>query len=169
MRILAKKGSALEQTIKEMCDRISEMTNGALDMVENASGVRPTGIYRIFHWGIISRLSTDFVINKEEEAKINPHVLRKKKGNKNVWGPAARFREGAALNTAFNEYAREHELRDELLHEFGIYTCKDGVSYYCQPAYDESTDRYVLVCSDSIPNGFNKKKLAKDQFEVEYQ
>lgn len=31
-----------------------------------------------------------------------------------------------------------------------------------------STDRYLLICSDSIPKGFNKKKLAKDQFKVEY-
>lgn len=170
MKIIAKKGSALEQTIKDMYDRMDSAFIGAKDLVEQAAGVRPTSIYHLFHWGIISRLTTDFVISKEDEPKINPHVLRKKKGEKNVWVPAARYKEGGALAAAFDEYAREHEIGEEPLHEFGIHMTdhKNSASYYCQPSHDKDTDRYLLICSDSIPKGFNKRKLAKDQFEVEY-
>lgn len=170
MKIIAKKGSALEQTIKDMYDRIVSARNGAQDLVEQAAGVRPTTFYHIFHWGIISLLTNEFVISKEDEPKINPHVLRKEKGEKDVWRPAERYKEGAALAAAFGEYAREHVIREEPLHEFGIHAMddKNGMSYYCQPTYDKDTDRYLLICSDSIPKGFNKKKLAKDQFEVEY-
>ena len=170
MKIIAKKGSALEQTIKDMYDRMVSAMNGAQDLVEQAAGVRPTAIYHLFHWGIISLLTTDFVISKEDEPKINPHVLRKKKGEKDVWVPAARYKEGGALAAAFGEYAREHEIGEEPLHEFGIHAMddKNGVSYYCQPSHDKDTDRYLLICSDSIPKGFNKEKLAQDQFEVEY-
>ena len=169
MKIIAKKGSALEQTIKDMYDRMVSAMNGAQDLVEQAAGVRPTTIYHLFHWGIISLLMTDFVISKEDEPRINPHVLRKKKGEKDVWVPAARYKEGAALAAAFDEYAREHKIGEEPLHKFGIHALdnKNGVSYYCQPSHDKD-NRYLLICSDSIPKGFNKKKLAKDQFEVEY-
>lgn len=169
MKIIAKKGSALEQTIKDMYDRMVSALNGAQDLVEKSAGVRPTTIYHLFHWGIISLLTNDFVIRKEDEPKINPHVLRKKKGEKNVWVPAARYKEGAALATALDEYAREHEIGEEPLHEFGIHALdnKNGVSYYCQPWHDIDADRYLLICSDSIPKGFNKKKLAKDQFDIE--
>lgn len=170
MKIIAKKGSALEQTIKDMYDRMVSAKNGAQDLVEQAAGVRPTTIYHMFHWGIISLLTKNFVISKEDEPKINPHVLRKKKGEKDVWVPAARYKEGAALAATFDEYAREHEIGEEPLHEFGIHAMddKNGVSYYCQPSHDKDTDRYLLICSDSIPKGFNKEKLAQDQFEVEY-
>ena len=170
MKIIAKKGSALEQTIKDMYDRMDSAFIGAKDLVEQAAGVRPASIYYLFHWGVISRLTADFVISKEDEPKINPHVLRKKKGEKDVWVPAARYKEGAALAAAFDEYAREHKIGEEPLHEFGIHATddKNGVSYYCQPTHDKDTDRYLLICSDSIPKGFNKKKLAKNQFEVEY-
>lgn len=170
MKIIAKKGSALEQTIKDMYDRKVSAMNGAQDLVEKSAGVRPTTIYHLFHWGIISLLTNDFVISKEDESKINPHVLRKKKGEKDVWVPAARYEEGAALATAFYGYALMHEIGEEPLHEFGIHALdnKNGVSYYCQPTYDKDADRYLLICSDSIPKVFNKKKLAKDQFEVEY-
>lgn len=170
MKIIAMKGSALEQTIKDMYDRMASAMNGAQDLVEQAAGVRPTTIYHMFHWGIISLLTADFVISKEDEPKINPHVLRKKKGERDVWVPAARYKEGGALAAVFGEYAREHEIDEEPLHEFGIHAMdnKNDVSYYCQPSHDKDTDRYLLICSDSIPKGFDKKKLAKDQFEVEY-
>lgn len=170
MKLIAKKGSVLEQTIKDMYDHIVNALNEAKDLVEKLAGVRPIFIYHMFHWGIISQLTDDFVFSKEDETKINPHLLRKKKGEKNVWVPAARYKEGAALAVAFDEYAREHVIREEPLHEFGIHPLdeKNGVSYYCQPMYDIGADRYFLICSDSIPKGFNKKKLARDQFEIVY-
>ena len=45
---------------------------------------------------------------------------------------------------------------------------KNGISYDIQLAHDMENDRYMLVCSDSIPKAFDKKKLAKGQFEIEY-
>ena len=44
----------------------------------------------------------------------------------------------------------------------------NGISYNIQLAHDMENDRYMLVCSDSIPKAFDKKKLAKDQFDIEY-
>lgn len=61
MKLITKKGSALEQTVKEMCDKMTTGTNGALDLVEKATGIRPSNVYHIFHWGTISKLVPEFV------------------------------------------------------------------------------------------------------------
>lgn len=170
MKLIAKKGSALEQTIKNMFERIVYSLNGAQNLVEKRVGVRPIIIYHRYHWGIISELTSDFVFSKEDESKINPHLLRKLRGSKDVWVPAAKYKEGAAFAVIYAAYVREHVINEEPLHKFGIHPLdmKNSVSYYCQPTYDEDADRYLLICSDSIPKGFNKKKLAQDQFEIEY-
>ena len=102
--------------------------------------------------------------------KVNPRFLRKKKGCKYVYVPALRYKEGKELDAAFREFAKEHEVTEEPLNEYGIHMVdwKKGMSYSIQLAHDTQKDLYMLVCSNSIPEAFDKQKIAKDQFEIEY-
>lgn len=170
MKIIAKKGTAFEQTVRVMCEKMTEGIIGALDMVEKAVGVRPKDIYHIFHWGTISKLIPEFVFNVEDGERINPKYLRKKKGTKDVWVPALLYKEGKDLDAAFCKFAKEYEVTEEPLNEYGIHMTDwvNGISYNIQLAHEMENDRYMLVCSDSTPKAFDKKKLAKDQFEIEY-
>lgn len=170
MKLIAKKGTAFEQTVKEMCEKMTEGIIGARDMVEKTVGVKPMNIFHIFHWGTISRLVPEFDIHPDDRVKIDPHILRKKKGCESVYVPALRYKEGKDLDAAFREFAKEHEVTEEPLNEYGIHMVDwvNGVSYNIQLVHDMENDRYMLVCSDSIPKAFDKKKLAKDQFEIEY-
>ncbi len=170
MKLIAKKGTALEQTIKMMCEKMTEGVIAAQDMVEKVVGVRPMGIYEIFHWGIISKLTPVFVFDVEDGERINPKYLRKKKDTKDEWVPALRYKEGKDFDVAFREFAKEYEVTDEPLNKYGIYMVdsKYGLSYYLQPFHDTENDRYMLVCSDSIPKAYDKKKLAMYQYEMEY-
>ena len=81
-----------------------------------------------------------------------------------------RYKEGKALYDSFCEYAKANEVGEQSLHEFGIHSLDmmNKKSYYCQPYHNTDTDQYGLICSDSIPNGFDEKKLARDQFEIKY-
>ena len=170
MKLIAKKGTAFEQTVRVMCEKMTEGIIGARDMVEKAVGVRPKDTYHIFHWGTISKLMPEFVFDVKDGERISPKYLRKKKGSRDVWVPALRYKEGKDLDAAFREFAKEHEVTEEPLNEYGIHMVdwKNGISYNIQLAHDTEKDRYMLVCSDSIPKVFDKKKLAKDQFEIEY-
>ena len=62
-------------------------------------------------------------------------------------------------------------MTEDALHEFGIHMTdfNRGVFHYIRPIYDSEHNRYFLLCSDSIPQTFDKKKLAKDQFDIEYE
>ena len=171
MRLIAKKGTALEQTLKEMCEKIDYALSGARDIVEKAVGVRPKNIYFMFHWGTIIRFLPEFDFDPADVSRINPKYLRKKKFAKPMyWVPSLRYKEGKKLDAMFRGFARENEVTDEPLHEFGIHMVdkKNGVSYRLRPAHDTENDRYMLICSLELPKAFDKNKLAKDQFEIEY-
>lgn len=170
MKIIAKKGSELEQTIEQMYKKMTVGIENGRTLVENHAGVKPANIFHLFHWGTISRLVPEFDILPDDRAKVNPHVLRKKKGCESVYVPARQYKEGKALYKEFTSLAKLHEISDEPLRAFGINTVdfERGMSYYCQPAHDTEKDLYVLVCSNSIPEAFDKKKLAKGQFDIEY-
>lgn len=170
MKIIAKKGTAFEQTIKGMCEKMTEGVTGAQELVEKAAGVKPTNIFQLFHWGTISKLVPEFEIHPDNREKVNTIVLRPKKGCVNVYVPAMRYREGRELADTFKAFVKEHEITDEPLNEYGINMVdwKRGVSYSIQLAHDTEKDLYMLVCSNSIPEAFDKQKLAKEQFEIEY-
>lgn len=170
MKIIAKKGSALEQTIKGMCEKMTKGVTGAQEMVAKSAGVKPINIFHLFHWGTISKLIPEFDIHPDDRAKIDPHFLRKKKGCSSVYVPALRYKEGKELNNAFRAFADEYEITDEPLNEYGIHMVdwKNGVSHSILLAHDTETDSYMLICSNSIPESFDKKKLAKEQFDIDY-
>ena len=170
MKLIAKKGTAFEQTVRVMCEKMTEGIIGARDIVEKAVGVRPKDTYHIFHWGTISKLTPEFVFDVEDGERISPKYLRKKKGSRDVWVPALRYKEGKDLDSAFREFSKEHEVMEDPLNEYGIHMVDyvNGTSYYIQPTHDTENDRYMLVCSDSTHKAFEKKKLAKDQFDIEY-
>lgn len=170
MKIIAKKGSIFEQTLKEMCEKMEEGLTGAKDLVEKVAGVSPISIFHIFHWGTISKLVPEFEIHPDDRGKVNPHVLRKKKGCESVYVPARRYKEGSEFYMTFQEFAKEHEIEEEPLNAYGIHMVdwKRGISHYIQLAHDNKADQYMLVCSNSVPQAFNEKKLRKDLFEIEY-
>lgn len=170
MKIITKKGSALEQTIKTMCEKTTDGFKVAQKIVEEFVGVKPIKIYHIFHWGTISKLVPEFVFNPDDLEKVNPHFLRKKGGCKNIYVPALRYKEGKDLDKEFRFYANKYEVTDKPLNRYGINMVDwvNGKSYYLQLAHDKEKDLYGLECSNGIPYAFNKKKLAKDQFEIEY-
>lgn len=170
MKIIAKKGTAFEQTVKTMCEKMTEGIIGARDLVEKTIGVRPKDTYHIYHWGTISKMIPEFVFDAKENSRINSKYLRKKRGTTDVWVPALRYKEGKDLDTAFREFAKKNEVTEEPLNEYGIHMVdwKSGISYNIYPAHNTEDNRYILFCSDSIPKAFDKQKLAKDQFEIEY-
>ncbi len=170
MLLIAKQGTAFEQTLKDMCEEIATNLNSAMDLVEKNAGIRPKNIIYMFHWGIINKLTPDFVFDQKDNERINRKFLRKKSRALNEWVPAARHKEGRDLDVAFRTFASQHTITDDRLNEFGIHMVDEinGMSYWMQPGYNENKGRYVLYCSDSTPKAFDKKKLAKDQFDIEY-
>jgi len=170
MLLIAKQGTAFEQTLKDMCEEIEINLNSAKDLVEKTIGIRPKSIHYIFHWGLIVKLTPEFVFDPKDDDRINLKFLRKQSRTLNEWVPAARHKEGRALDAAFRTFASQHTVTDNRLNEFGIHMVDEvnRMSYWMQPGYNENKGRYVLYCSDSTPKAFDKKKLAKDQFDIEY-
>ena len=171
MRIIAKKGSALEQTIKQMHGRIKDGFDAALDLTEQMAGARPISPAVIFHWGTIAKFVAEFTFRPEDEDKIEQKVLRPMPKVKNGWKPNLRTKAGNEFRAAFCKLADEWAVTDEPLHEFGINMIdkKRGVSHFIRPIYDSETGQYYLLCDDRIPQSFDKAKLAKDQFEIDYE
>lgn len=169
MKIIAKKGTPLEKTLKGMCDKMTEGLQTAMDLVEKYAGVRPKNIFGLYHWGLISLMLPEFDFHPDDRSKINPQVLRRKRGCENVFVPSLRYKQGLEFQQRFNEIVNKYEITDECLHEYGIHMEDyNGCSYYIKPHHDVQRGVYYLNCSDSIPKAFDKKKLAKDQFEIEY-
>ena len=171
MEIIAKQGTALEQTIKAMCDKIKSGFDEANDMVEQMTGARPISPACIFHWGTIMKFVPEFTFKPEDEDKIDKKVLRPMPKVRNGWKPNLRTKEGKEFRAAFNAKAAEWEVTEDALHEFGIHMTdfNRGVSHYIRPMYDPERKRYFLHCGDSVPQAFDKAKLAKDQFDIEYE
>lgn len=170
MKLIAKKGSPFEETLREMCEEISSAIVSAQDLVESYAGVRPKDVYSIYHWGIIFKLSPSFVFDINDTKRINTKCLRRMVGTKDVWIPALRYKDGRQLDDNFSDLAKQYTVREDPLNEYGIHMIDEAnrISYSMQPGYDVDTNRYILYCSDSTPKGFDEKKLAKDQFDIEY-
>ena len=169
MKIIAKKGTPLENTIKGMCDKMTEGLQVATDFVEKSAGARPNNIFGLYHWGLISFMLPEFAFHPDDRSKINPQVLRRSWKCENIYVPSLRYKQGKEFKQRYKEIVNKYEITDESLHEYGIHQEDyNGCSYYIKPHHDVQRDVYYLACSDSIPKAFDKKKLAKDQFEIEY-
>lgn len=170
MQIYAKQGTALEQTIKAMVDKIKQGFDEANDLTERTVGARPISPACIFHWGTIMKFTPEFTFKPEDEEKIDKKVLRPIPKVKNGWKPNLRSKAGNEFRAAFYALAEKYEVTDEPLHEFGIHMVdwKKGVSHYIRPLYDPERKQYFLNCGNDIPETFDKEKLVKEQFDIEY-
>ena len=149
------------------------MAEGAIkaqDLVKNFVGVRPIDVFHEFHWGTISEMLPEFVFNENDSENIDSKQMRRLKGTKRLWVPNLRYKAGRELDEAIRELAKEYKVTDKPLHEYGIrmVVLENCMSYRIKPFHDIKNDRYLLYCADGIPKAFNKKKLARDLFEIEY-
>lgn len=131
MKIIAKPGTALEQTIKAMHDKIKKSFDEANDMVEQMTGARPVSPAGIYHWGTIMRFVPEFTFKTEDEDKIDKKVLRPMPKVRNGWKPNLRTKEGKDFRAAFSAKAEEWEVTEDALHEYGIHVC--SVLEICEP------------------------------------
>lgn len=175
MKLIAKKGTALEQTIKRMVEKINEGNDVTNKLVEKVAGVRPILIYHLDHWGLIYKMMPIFSFNDEDIARINPHALRKT--SEKYWVPNLRCKEGKMLFNDFRRYSKAYEVKKEALLEFGIRQVdkeinqvdfKNVKSFRIVPLYDADKDAYMLLCPIGIVRGFDEEKLASDQFVFDY-
>ena len=92
--------------------------------------------------------------------KIDKKVLRPMPKVRNGWKPNLRTKEGKEFKADFSAKAEEWEVTENALHEFGIHMAdfNRGVSHYIRPMYDSERNRYFLLCSDSIPQTFDKAR-----------
>lgn len=171
MKIIAKPGTALEHTIKAMHDKIKKSFDEANDMVEQMAGARPISPACIYHWGTIMKFVPEFTFMSEDVDKIDKKVLRPMPKVWQGWKPNLRTKEGKEFKAAFSAKAEEWEVTEDALHEFGIHMTdfNRGVSHYIRPKYNSERNRYFLHCDNSVPEAFDKAKLAKDQFDIEYE
>ena len=121
MEIIAKPGTALEQTIKAMHDKIKKNFDEANDMVKQMTGARPVSPAYIYHWGTIIKFVPEFTFKPEDEDKIDKKVLRPMPKVRNGWKPNLRTKEGKEFKAAFSAKAEEWEVTEDALHEFGIH------------------------------------------------
>ena len=170
MYIVAKHGTPFEQCIKDACDKIKVAHEEAIALVEKIAGAKPISPAYIFHWGTIIKFVPEFQFAPEEEPKIDKAILRPDHTEKGRWLPNLRLKAGKQFKADFQKFAEEHEVTEEIFHPFGIHMVdwKKGHSYYIKPIFDSETQRYMLICNDSIPQAFDKEKLAQDQFDIEY-
>ena len=119
----------------------------------------------------LTQFRMELVNGKALFDKIDKKVLRPMPKVRNGWKPNLRTKEGKGFKAAFSAKAEEWEVTENALNEFGIHMAdfNRGVSHYIRPMYDSERNRYFLLCSDSIPQAFDKKKLAKDQFDIKYE
>ena len=170
MYIIAKQGTAFEQAIKDACDKIKNTQEQANALVEKSAGAKPIGPAYMYHWGTIVKFLPEFSFAPEEEPKIDKTILAPIAKEKGRWKPNLRTKAGKQFKADFCEFAKENEVTEDFLHPFGIHMTdwQKGVSYYIRPCFDNERDRYMLICNDGIPAGFDKAKLAKEQFDIDY-
>lgn len=169
IKIVARKGTALEQTLKEMTEQMQKNLADGIRIVEEATGVKPESIGYRWAWGNIATFRADLVRFKQEDwSKIDAKVMRRDKRDENYFKPALRYNAGRQLNQRFYDEVTSKCIDDRPLVKHGINTMFESRSVWCQPIYDEKRDRYILLASDSMPHGFNKKKMKETEFDIEY-
>lgn len=99
IKLIAKKGSALEQTLKEMVEQMKKNLDDGMRIIKEATGVEPESIGYRWAWGEIATfLPTMVRFKREDWDKINPKVMRRDKRDDNYFKPARRYTAGNNLH-----------------------------------------------------------------------
>lgn len=171
IKLIAKKGSELEQTLKEMAEQMAKNLADGKRIVKEATGVEPESIGYRWAWGDVATFLPSLVRFKEEDwPKIDEKVMRRDKRDDNYFKPSKRYAAGNRLYNQFIEEVSDKCVTDEPLKKHGIHTMFDRRSVWVQPFHDEEKCRYVLLASDSLPHGFTgkAKKEKEREFTIEY-
>lgn len=170
IKLIAKKGSGLEQTLKEMSEQMAKNFADGKRIVKEATGVEPESIGYLWAWGDVARFLPDLVrFKKEDWDKIDEKVMRRCKRD-DYFKPQKRYSAGKHLYERFIEEVSNKCVTDEPLKKHGIHAMFGMQSVWVQPFHDKEKDRYVLLASDSLPHGFTgKAKNEKErEFTIEY-
>lgn len=171
IKLVAKKGSALEQTLKEMTEQMAKNLADGKRIVKEATGVEPEGIGYRWAWGDVATFLPYMVKFKQEDwDKIDDKVMRRDKRDNNYFKPSKRYVAGNRLYNQFIEEVSKKCLTDEPLKKHGIQAMFGMQSVWVQPFHDEEKGRYVLLAGDSLPHGFTgkAKKEKEREFTIEY-
>ena len=171
IKLVAKKGSALEQTLKEMFEQMEKNLADGKRIVKEATGVEPEDIGYRWAWGDVATFLPYLVrFKKEDWDKINEKVMRRDKRDNNFFKPAKRYAAGNRLYNQFIEEVSKKCLTDEPLKKHGINAMFGMQSVWVHPFHDKEKGRYVLLAGESLPHGFTgKAKSEKERdFTIEY-
>lgn len=171
IKLIAKKGSALEQTLKEMTEQMAKNRDDAVCIIKEATGVEPESIGYRWGWGDVATFLPTLVrFKKEDWEKINPKVMRRDKRDDNYFKPSKRYTAGNQLYEKFIQEVSCQCITDEPLKQHGIHTVFSDRTVWVQPIHDEEKDAYILLASDSLPHGFTDiaKSVSEREFIIEY-
>lgn len=171
IKLIAMKGSELEQTLKDMVEQMDKNLSDGMRIVKEATGVEPESIGYRWGWGDVSTFLPSLVRFKEEDwDKVDERVMRRDKRDDNFFKPQKRYAAGKRLYERFIEEVSHKCVTDAPLKKYGIYAMFERRSVWVQPCHDKEKDSYVLLAGDSLPHGFTgKAKNEKDrEFTIEY-
>lgn len=171
IKLIAKKGSELEQTLKEMTDQMKKNHDDGMRIIKEATGVEPESIIYRWGWGEVATFLPTLVrFKKEDWPKIDEKVMRRDKRDDNYFKPSMRYAAGKKLNERFLEEVTEKCIKEEPLKKHGIHAMFDDCSVWIQPIFDKEREMYMLLASESLPHGFTgkAKKEAEREFTIEY-
>ena len=163
MKIVANKGSKLEQVIKGMFEQLISDEKAASDFIKERVGVAPQTVQFIWCFGNTGRFTCrDIIFKKEDWEKVDKKILvqLKKEWEFNV----------NRRTKAGNQFLEDFDARfnrfvsHEPLEKFGIYMIKDRRYWAWQPVYDKKEDCYFILCSDAA---LQYQEMNKDsQFRI---
>lgn len=171
IKLVAKKGSELEQTLKEMSEQMDKNYTDGVRIIKEATGVKPKSIGYLWAWGDIATFLPSLVRFKEEDwDRVDTKVMRRDKRDDNYFKPQKRFAAGKRLYERFIEEVSNKCVTDAPLKKHGIHATYENCSVWVQPFYDKNRGCYMLLASESLPHGFTgKAKSEKDrEFTIEY-
>ena len=171
IKLIAKKGSELEHTLKVMTGQMNKNHDDGMRIIKEATGVEPESIGYRWAWGDVATFLPTLVRFKQEDwPKIDEKVMRRDKRDDNYFKPSKRYAAGNRLNERFLEEVTKKCISDEPLKKHGIHAMFESRSVWIQPIFDEDRGLYVLLASDTLPHGFTgkAKKETEREFTIEY-
>ena len=166
IKLIAKTGTELEDTFKEMVLQMEKNHNDAMNLIKEYTGVEPKSIGYRWGWGHLATFRVELVqFNKEDYDKIDSKVMRKDKDG--YFLPSLKYKKGKELRDRFYSEVSKKCLTATSLDNLGIHTMDEHASYWVQPFYDKESNQYMLLASDGLPHAFGEN-VNKDDFIIEY-